>query len=242
MRKIFAVLCLAFILNGAWTLYRSGISNTFLLNLGFIIAAGTYAAFCDRLIKIKWLNYTIAAVTAATLGFGIFIMAYGQRDTTTFTEDVAIVLGAGIRPNEEATRTLARRLDKAITYHHYNPTALIIVSGGIGNNHTVSEAEVMARYLKAGGIPPEQIIQEGSSHSTYQNMQLSNAILTEIFPEGFTPVVITNDFHIYRSIRFTRIAGMQGATSFHGTTPLNALPGALIREITAIIKMWLIGT
>ena len=242
MRKIIAALCVLFVINGLFIFYRSGFSNTFLLNLGFILTTGVYFLYYERLIKIKWITYSVLALALISAGFGIFVMAYGRRDTTNFTEDAVIVLGAGIRADEEVTRTLRNRLDMAVEYHMRNPEAVIIVSGGIGRGHVVSEAEVMARYLEAAGVRADLIFQEGNSHSTYQNMRLSKEILDELFPDGYRVTVISNDFHIYRAIRFTRIAGMEGATSFHGNTPLDALPGALVREITAIVKMWLIGT
>ena len=133
----------------------------------------------------------------------------------------------------------------AVEYHFRNPYAVIVVSGGQGPGDIISEASAMARYLEENGVPADLIVQENRSHSTYQNMRRSKEILDELFPHlpyGPQVVVITNDFHIYRAIRFTRIAGMRDAASFHGNTPLFALPGALVREVAAIGKLWLIGT
>ena len=241
MRKIFVIVSVLLLTNCVWLFFRSGIGNTFLLNLGFLFGTGIYALFYERLKKIKWLHCIIAVFAFLYIGLGAFAMIYGRQDTVTFQEDAVIVLGSGLR-EEEVSSTLRNRLDMAIKYHLQNPEALIIVSGGQGPGDIISEALAMARYLEAAGVPADLIVQEGHSHSTYQNMRLSMAILEELFPDGYQVVVITNDFHIYRSIRFTRIVGMEGATSFHGNTPLLALPGALTREVAAIVKMWLIGT
>ena len=241
MRKIFIVVSILLLANCIWLFFRSGIGNTFLLNFGFLFGASVYAIFYERLRKKKWLHYFIIIVAVLYMGFGIFVMIYGRQDTVTFQEDAAIVLGSGLR-GEEVSRTLRSRLDIAAKYHLQNPEALIVVSGGQGRGDVISEALAMARYLEAAGVPADLIVQEGHSHSTYQNMRLSMEILEELFPDGYQVVVITNDFHIYRSIRFTRIVGMEGATSFHGNTPLTALPGALVREVAAIVKLWLIGT
>jgi len=241
MQKLLGIATALLLINGIFLFLRSGVGNTFIMNLGILLALGVYTVFFERLKKIKWLNYAIIASLAICLGFGAFVMVYGRRDTVTFTEDVAIVLGAGVR-NEEVTRTLRKRLDMAVEYHALNPNALIIVSGGQGPGQTITEAQAMARYLEGAGVPPDIIIQEGGSHSTYENMRLSKAILEEIFPQGFDAVVITNDFHIFRSIRFARVSGMENPTSLHGDTPLHTLPGMLLREIAAIVKMWLIGT
>lgn len=244
MRKILTVLSALFLVNGIWLYFRSGVGNTFLLNFGFFLAAGVYAVFYERLIKMRLLNCCIIIAAVLYLGLGIFALTYGRQDTATFYEDVAIVLGAGMR-GEEVPPVLQSRLDMAVEYHFRNPSALIIVSGGQGPGDIVTEASAMARYLKENGVPTDLIVQEDRSHSTYQNMRRSKEILDEIFPHlpyGPQVTVITNDFHIYRAVRFTEIVGLQNATSFHGGTPLIALPGALVREVAAIVKMWLIGT
>jgi uncharacterized SAM-binding protein YcdF (DUF218 family) len=241
MQKILATFSFLLLANLIWLFFRSGISNTFLLNLGFLLGAGIYSIFYDKLQKLRWLRYAIAISALLYASLGAFAMIYGRLDTVTFEEDAAIVLGTGLR-GEEVSRSLQRRLHAAIGYHHQNPKAMIVVSGGTGVNNPISEAEAMARYLINAGVPPEIILQEDGSHSTYQNMRLSKAILDEHFPDGYRAVIITNDFHIYRALRFTRITGMEYATSLHGNTPLISLPGALTREVAAIIKMWLIGT
>jgi len=241
MRKILAAVSILLLVNLIWLAFRTGITNTFLLNLGFVIGTGAYAIYYGQIQKLKGIHYAVAIFALLYAGLGAFAMIYGRIDTATFEEDAVIVLGSGLRDGE-ISRTSQNRLHAAIEYHHQNPKALIVVSGGIGAGQTMSEAEAMAQYLKNAGIPPEIILQEGNSHSTYENMLLSKAILDYRLPGGYQAVVITNDFHIYRSVRFTQIVGMEKAASFHGNTPLLSLPGALVREVAAIIKMWLIGT
>ena len=241
MRRILFVISILLFVNCILIFLRSGPNNTFLLNMGLFAGTGLYTLFFDRLWKTKWLNFLICFLAMMYLSIGVFAMIYGRTDTVTFNEDAAIVLGSGLR-GEEVSLMLQKRLDAAVEYHFKNPSALIIVSGGQGPGDAISEALAMARYLEAHGVPPELILQEGRSHSTYQNMRLSMVIIEENFDELPQVVVITNDFHIYRAVSFTRIVGLEGATSFHGNTPLAALPGALVREVAAIVKMWLIGT
>ncbi|MCL2399657.1 MAG: YdcF family protein [Defluviitaleaceae bacterium] len=242
MRKMLTVISGILLLHLIYVFFRSGIgSNTFLLNLGLFLGVATYTIFYEQLQKIKWIRYATFIFLIMYMGLGAFAMVYGRWDTVTFQEDVAIVLGTGLR-GESPSTTLQHRLDMAVLYHYRNPEALIIVSGGQGSGNVITEALAMARYLEAAGVPPELIIQEDNSHSTYQNMRYSMLILERLFVSDPKVVVITNDFHIYRSMRFTRIVGMDNATSFHGDTPLLALPGALIREVAAIVKMWAIGT
>lgn len=252
-RKILFVVSFLFFINLCWVLVRSGFGNTFLLSLGFFVAASGYAVFYEYLREQKWILRVVFVGVVLYSGIGVFAFTFGRNDTATFDEDVVIVLGAGVR-GEEISRMLQNRLDAAIEYHARNPNAMIIVSGGLGNRAVISEAEAMARYLEANGVSRDIILLEDGSHSTYQNMRLSLEILDRYFSDGengVRVVVITNDFHIYRAVMFTRIVGIggvvgvdgvDGATSFHGSTPLVSLPGALVREVAAIVKMWVVGT
>ena len=216
-------------------------NNNLLFSFGFLVGVTIYTIFYDKLKKVRILNYTLLASALFAMVVAIFAMVYGRRDTATFQEDVVIVLGMAVW-GEEVSPALENRLNAALVYHVQNPNALIVVSGGLGSQATITEAEAMSRFLQAGGVPQEQIIQEGRSHSTFQNMTNSMVILEGMFPDGFTMTVITNDFHIYRGVRFARMVGVDEVTNFHADTPLLTLPGHLIREVAAIIKLWVTGT
>jgi len=168
--------------------------------------------------------------------FIIFLGVYGNINRADYTEDVLIVLGAGVR-GEEVSLHLAHRLDRAATYLADNPRALVIVTGGLGNRASITEAEAMERYLLAKGVAPERIIQENQSTSTYENLAFSRDILYKYFPEGFRAALITNDFHIYRAIRTSRRVGIY-AYGIGAPTPLFSLPINYLREMLAVVHMW----
>jgi len=171
--------------------------------------------------------------------FSLFLGIYGNINTADYTEDVVIVLGAGIR-GEEVGAHLARRLDTAADYLSRNPDAVVIVCGGLGAGELITEAEAMARYLIRYGISPERIIKEDRSTSTYENLTFAREILNEYFPNGFRAVLVTNDFHIYRAVSLARRAGLY-VNRLGASTPLSALPANYLREMTAILNMWLFG-
>ena len=54
-----------------------------------------------------------------------------------------IVLGAQVRGNK-ISRTLERRLDKAVEYAAYHPNTVFVLSGGQGDDEDVTEA---SRYV-----------------------------------------------------------------------------------------------
>jgi len=235
-RKFLIVLCGILLLYVILVAMRSGFSNTLLLFLGAFAALSVYTIFFETLRKQRWLNYLIVISVVVYAGIGVFALVYGQRNSATFQEDVAIVLGAGLRDGQPSA-TLRSRLEAAVDYHLQNPEAVIVVSGGIGRNEVRSEAEVMAAFLEARGVPADLIVREGNSHSTYENMQFSR----ELVRGNPSIVVITNEFHIYRGTRFAAMVGFEDVTSFHASTPVYAITGSLIREVAAIFKMWVLG-
>jgi len=213
-------------------------NNTIFL-AGITVALGIYWWFYDKFKKMRWLTVTISVVFVSILGFSTFLAVYGRRSTADYTEDVAIVLGGGIRQGE-VRPTLQMRLDQALAYHQRNPAAMILVTGGTGYGQEISEAEAMARYLIARGIPAEQILLEDAAHSTYTNMSFSQEILDKHFNEPFRAAIITSDFHMFRSARFAQNVGID-ATIYPAGTPWIGQPFYYLREVAAVIKMWAIG-
>jgi len=221
--------------------FNNGLLNNTTIFLGGITAAlWGYGFFFDKLKKQKWLTASICTVIFAVLGFSVFLFAYGRRSTTTFDEDVAIVLGAGIRDGE-ARGMLALRLDTAVYYHRHNPNALIIVSGGLGHREVITEAEAMASYLIGRGVNPDVILLEGLAYSTYSNMRYSRKILDLEFGSPPRAVVITSDFHIFRSVRFAQQVGIYNVTFHSSGTPWLSVPFAYAREVASVVKMWVLG-
>ncbi len=153
--------------------------------------------------------------------------------------DAVIVLGCGVR-GERVSLTLKKRLDAAIAYAEENPDVRIVVSGGKGAGEDISEAEAMRRYLTEQGIPPESILMEDKSASTYENFIFSKRLLDERLPEHTSLVFVTTRFHVFRSERIARSLGIDaegiGADGVGWITPNDYL-----RETAAIVYYFLSG-
>ena len=210
----------------------------FTLQVVISVALIVYAVLFNR-IPGK-IHVAIVAVCLIPITFVGFLFTYGNISNADFTEDVVIVLGAGIN-GETVSRPLYHRLNAAVDYWRQNPSAYIIVCGGLGNRAVITEAEAMARHLIARGVPREQILLEDRSTSTYENLTFAKEILDEKFPQGFRSVLITNDFHIYRAVMTARQVGIYpnrvGAYTDFYTWPVNYL-----REMLAVINLWVRGT
>lgn len=141
-----------------------------------------------------------------------------------------IVLGGGIK-GDEPSLTLASRLDKAYDYLKDHPSKKVVVTGGVGVGKTLSEGEVMKKYLMKKGISEERIIVEDKATSTYENFLFSK----ELIHSSKKVIVVSSDFHLFRAKWIARKMGLQ-PYGLSSETPLTVTPQAHIREYLAIIK------
>ncbi|MDD4545665.1 MAG: YdcF family protein [Oscillospiraceae bacterium] len=168
----------------------------------------------------------------------IALTVYGNISSVNYNEDAVIVLGTGIR-GEKVRGNLLKRLDQAAAYYGKNPDAIIIVCGGQGGQEDITEAQAMENYLLTKNIPSANIIKEEKSASTYENLSFSKEILNEHFPLGFSCVLITNEYNIYRATQTAQDIGFSAGHSAVNT-PFYAAPAEFLREMIFIMKMWVL--
>ena len=145
--------------------------------------------------------------------------------------DYAIVLGAHVR-STGPSRALALRLDAALDYAAENPDTIFIVSGGQGSNEPCTEASTMKTYLETHGLSSDQILTEDQSTNTRENLIFS----AELMPEGATVGIITNGFHVCRSLHLANALGYKHAYGIPAKGDLITQPANLFREFFAVIK------
>ncbi len=165
----------------------------------------------------------------------VFLSVYGSKDNSFYDEDAVIVLGYGAK-GKKVPEMLKNRLDKAVEYHLKNPDAIIVVSGGRGDKNKPSEAAVMEEYLLSKGIPSDKIIKEDKSRTTVENFKFSADLLKENFGDNYSAVLITNVFHIFRSEKYAKAAGMD-IKHIGAETVRRDIPWIYIREVAMLVQM-----
>ena len=212
------------------------------LIMGCLTAALFGFAFFHSEIKAffrsKWGKITaiFAVFCLVSLVCGmLFLHFYGTNDTVTYHEDAVIILGAGIK-GERLSLTLKYRLDKGLEYIALNPNAKIIVTGGKGPGESITEAEAMRHYLVSQGIENERIIIEDKATSTYENLMYSSEFLNE----GDKVVIVTDGFHIFRGVSMAKKFGLE-PTHLHSKSYIPQLPLNFVRELAAVMKMFVLG-
>lgn len=233
VKIIFTVLGIIFLLNAA----AVGVMANFTIGVIAEIAVGAVFFALGRFRMKRAVAVFLLCGLLATALSCVLLCGYGNYDTASYDEDVLIVLGAGVR-GDVPTAPLIKRLDRAVEYLDKNKKACVIVTGGQGAQESVTEAYAMEKYLLEKGIAAERIIKEEKASSTFENFKYSKEILDERFPNA-SVVSVTNDFHIYRAVRIAKLAGVETA-SIHTATPLSGGMSAYLREILAVLKMWVV--
>lgn len=206
----------------------------------------TYAAGIGITGFSLWLPHLPQPLVACVFGIAsaaaiavssLFVL--GNADTVTHKEDVAIVLGAGIK-GDKPTESLQNRLDRAVVYHRRNPQALLVVSGGQGPQESVTEAYAMEQYLLAQGVPAANILKEEYATSTEENFRFSKALLDDAFDDSYTVAFITTDYHISRASAYALRCGFSEVTHAHSATPWYMILPNGLRECLALCKLWVV--
>lgn len=183
------------------------------------------------------------------VGYSLFVLMIGVCSILITQEihakvpekaDAVIVLGAGVRGTRPSL-ALQHRLEIAADYMRENENTIAILSGGQGPQEEISEAEAMHTYMLELGIPEERMIMEDESRSTYENFKNSGEILNRKFPDGYTAIFATNDFHIYRAKIAAKRAGLGELSGMGCSSPIYILPNYYIRESMAIVRYALLG-
>jgi uncharacterized SAM-binding protein YcdF (DUF218 family) len=159
-----------------------------------------------------------------------------------------IVLGGGIRRDGNVTTVQKSRLIRATAVYRENPGMILVVTGGKSRKNPWPEADAMARYLEQKeAIPEAAIIREPTARDTIQNFSRSLALIRanaaardparNLETDPPRVAVLTNDFHLNRSLFLARRAGIIPVDGFRAPCPPLQAPTAYLREIGAYWKL-----
>ncbi|OTP87896.1 hypothetical protein B6D12_10770 [Gilliamella apicola] len=185
---------------------------------------------------MKLIKYGFLLILIYFIVCNIVIYIYAEKKPSQHAQTMVILGSQVIGTPAIASPTLADRLDVAVQYLNQNPETKVVVCGGQGEDESATEASVMAKYLIDKGIEANRVYQEDKSRRTAEQFIFANRVL----PLDKT-VVVTNDFHILRSIMLAKRSGVHDVSGL--SAPLAFNNGdkyvALIREPLALANSWL---
>lgn len=189
-----------------------------------------------KVMLMKLIKYGFLLILIYFIVCNIVIYIYAEKKPSQHAQTMVILGSQVIGTPAIASPTLADRLDVAVQYLNQNPETKVVVCGGQGEDESATEASVMAKYLIDKGIEANRVYQEDKSRRTAEQFIFANRVL----PLDKT-VVVTNDFHILRSIMLAKRSGVHDVSGL--SAPLAFNNGdkyvALIREPLALANSWL---
>ena len=177
--------------------------------------------------------FAVVALCIVTVAVLLCVMLFQATRPADKDAGTVIVLGCEVT-GEEPSRMLRGRLDAAVTYLTENPNTVCIVTGGMGDAATITEAECMKRYLTQRGIAPERIYKEEASANTEQNIKNAKQI-AEQNRLDLDAVIVTDAYHEYRALLYARRYGFT-ATPYASYAPFILQQSYWIRDMLGLIK------
>lgn len=149
---------------------------------------------------------------------------------------VAMVFGAGVRPDGRLSPMLADRVDAAVELYQLGRVQRLLMTGD--NSRTdYDEVSAMRAYAEQRGIPGAHITLDYAGFSTYESCYRAGPIF------GVSDaILITQRYHLPRAVYTCRALGMQ----VHGLAspdweryPASVMLPYTIREYAATLKaLW----
>ncbi|AZB42715.1 YdcF family protein [Bacillus sp. FJAT-42376] len=187
--------------------------------------------------KVKWPIWAALCLFAAGFIYLIYlhvkIQQYAQAKPVS-NADYLIVLGAKVN-GDVPSLALKYRIDAAADYMANHPKTTAIVSGGRGPGENRTEADAMKEGLMKHGIAASRIILEDRSTSTVENIENSKALIPE---NARTGVIVTNDFHLYRSVMIASEHGLN-VSGLAAKTPPIIVFKSYTREYLALTNFFI---
>lgn len=149
----------------------------------------------------------LAALSTLYLLELLHCISYLRGDPELAT-DVAIVLGFGLLRDGSASPVFVARIAKAVELHQRGLVRRLLFTGGVGA-YGRAESLVAVDVARALGVDPRDTLFEDRSHSTRENMIEAARVLRENDLHGASVAVVSDGFHLARSRRLARDAGLR---------------------------------
>ena len=167
--------------------------------------------------------------------------------------DYVIILGARVK-GEKPAKSLMERIKAATKYLKKNPEVKVIATGGKGKNEGIAEGVAIKRELLKNGISEDRIILEDKSKNTVENFRFSlekirnsengkNKNSENNGNRKIKVLIVTNDYHIFRSKNIARKVGFDNENyeiyGLPAKTPVISIPKSYFREFLSNVNYFI---
>lgn len=234
--------------------------------IGATSAGARLVHWQQRLPRLVWCTAaSVGMVGAGLFALALAMVIFYGAGRPQNGADYLIVLGSQVR-GRRPSDNLQKRLDAALRYLRENPNTKAVLSGGQGDDEEISEAQAMADFLTAEGIDAGRLILEDRSRNTEENLRFSRAQIEADLkktaggggdaaadesgnavhrsadekgaaaPDFGRVVIVTSNFHVFRSLGIARRQGFVHAEGLGAGTLWYTIPNLYVREAFAVLK------
>lgn len=161
---------------------------------------------------------SLAVLAVCWMASAGLVLWFASRDRAVPT-DAIVVLGAA-QYRGRPSPVLRARLDHAVGLFARGIAPRLVLTGGIAEGDTASEAAVSRTYVMRQGVPDSAILLENEGRTTHQSMRAVALLLHS--REMDRAVVVSDGFHLFRAWTSARHHGLSVLTS-----PARPAEGAL---------------
>jgi len=145
-------------------------------------------------------------------------VAWSSRHDAARQADAIVVLGAA-QYNGRPSPVLKARLDHAARLFRRHFAPRVIVTGGIGEGDSVSEAIVARRYLLETGLPDSAVRADTAGRSSEASLR---QVARELPAPARRVILVSDGFHMLRLIIIARRLGLEPLGSPAPRSPIRA--------------------
>ena len=189
-----------------------------------------------------WLTIILVAAGFTVILLSIYFYKDDMRIITSnnLKLDGGVVLGAAVWGGNRPSPVLRERINKGYELLNNGTIKYIILTGG-GSPGEMTEAEVAKNELLKKGVSLSNIMAENQSNSTLEQITYVNKNIYKKYNWNKI-VIITDNFHLFRSKQICNFFGMNSYTAA-SDTPLSteSTLNYSIKESFGVILFWLFG-
>ena len=150
----------------------------------------------------------LATAGACVLAYTALVTSiyYTSRTITAVPSDAIVVLGAS-HFNGTPSPVFQARLDRANRLYQSGYASHIILTGGVGDDQVISEAQAGANYLTRQAVPEEALLREDTGRTTWQSLQQVGRIIQDNNLKSI--IVVSDGFHLLRGKKMAHDLGLQ---------------------------------
>ena len=190
-----------------------------LRNAGVDVTAIRFQGMIDLMKKRVKLSVAIAALIICYIILNVIdICSFSTKDQKC-KADVAIILGAATYDGT-VSPVYQERISHGIALYNEGYVKKLIVTGGVGDGNSASDAYAAKQYAISQGIAEVDILIEDTSTITQENLTNAKEIMDQ---NGYdTAIIVSDPLHMRRSMLLAKDAGI---IAYSSPTPTSKYTG-----------------